>query len=289
MDEIAERSIALTAAPLGCAFLLEVERSRRGAEAVADPVVSFHLLGRAINDVTVWRVDHPSAVARFLAEGPRLRPLALAVLDQPATAGWFGPLDRRRQLLAATPAARPRMGLVTSPTEASVLVQPVVPNRPPTEWERYAQFPHWGVYTSTEADGVSSFLVGASASAGDLGPLKPPVARYLLAVSAAARVFEVDGPDAWHRLCVSYPAPEEGGLRGGLTVPDFGAAARDWNAVHLTLGGLMAADQVRVGGPAGRTELQGWDAEQTVWLRPAFDGAIRLPDLLAEIAEPVDL
>lgn len=181
-----------------------------------------------------------------------MRPLALAVLGRPETDGWFEPLDRGAQVLAKTPIGASGTGLTMSPTAASVLARPVVPDGSPTDWERYAQKPEWGLVTSTAVGGVSSFLVAVGRTAGDLGPLQPPVARHRLAASAGARVFEVDGPDAWHRLCTSYPADDEGGLLGGLTVPDFGAVERDWDAIHLSLGGLLTAEQVRVEGPSSR-------------------------------------
>ncbi len=78
----------------------------------------------------------------------------------------------------------------------------------------------------------------------------------------------------------NLPRAGAGWPPGGRLVPDFAAVARDWDAVHLTLGGLLTAEQVRVDGPGGATELQGWDAEQTVWLRWVFDEVTRLPDLL---------
>ncbi len=268
-DEIAARTAALTTAPAGCAFLRAVELLGLSAAAAADPVRSFDLLGQALTDVSVWRSDHAIAVQQILAVGPRLAPSARAILARPEAAWWFGPLDRQAQLSAV------------NPTGTTLPTPPIVPAGPPSAWERYAQKPFWGLYTSTEIAGTSSFLTGAAAYAGDLGPFVYPVERYRFTVSAAARVFTVNGPAAWHRLCATYAAPEPGGLLGDLLVPDFAAVAREWDAVHLTLGGLLAADQVRVDGPAGSSELQGWNAEQTVWLRWVFDDVTRLPDLLA--------
>ncbi len=279
-DDLDARSAALTAAPLGCAFLAWAERLGLNAETAATPPASFHLLAEAVIEVSVWWANHAGRVRDVLAEGPRLRPLARAILGQPVARWWFGPLDRRAQLLAAVPTdAAP--GVTMNATEAPSVI--VTPDGPPTDWERYAQKPAWGVYTSTEVDGLSSFLVGAAGTAGDLGPIDLPFARVRLSTPSHARVFTVDGPAAWHRLGTAYPAHEAGGLFGGLVAPDFGAVARDWDAVHVTFGGLLTADQVPIEGPDGRTALQGWDAEQTVWLRRVFDEVSRLPDL----AEPL--
>jgi hypothetical protein len=238
------------------------------------------LLGRALTEVSVWRSDHATVIEQALRDCPRLRPLAEAILSQSGTAWWFGPLARASQMVAWGPAGSP------PPTDPSDLPRPMPATRPPTDWERYAQKPEWGVATSTAFHELSAYLVGASEEAGDLGPLPLPFPRYLLRVASTARVFEVDGPAAWRRLCLAYPAPEPGGLMGELVVPDFAAVARDWDGVHVTLGGLLTADQVRLDGPEGPTALQGWDTEATVWFRWVFDEVTCLPDLTERFQAP---
>lgn len=277
MDAIDERSLALIASPAGCAFLSLVERVGTSPAEAADPLTSFFLVGRALSDVTVWRGDRAESVQKLLLDGARLRPLAHSILSQPDAAWWFAPLDRAAQLLARIPGT------------AEMPMPPVVPKGQPTERERYAQKPEWGLYSSTGFDGISSYLVGESECFEDLGTLTFPCARYRLSAAADARVFEIDGPADWDRLCRNYPALEQGGLQGGLLVPDFAAVARDWDAVHVTLGGLLVSAQVAVPGAEGKTALQGWDAEQTVWLNPAFDGMARLPDLAERIRAPSGL
>jgi hypothetical protein len=280
MDEIDACTIALTSSPAGCAFLAWAERVGMSPADAADPLMSFFLTGRALDDVTVWRPDQADEMEKLLREGPRLRSFASAVLSQPDAAWWFAPLDRAFQLLSENPGT------------AAVPESPVVPERPPTEQERYAQHPEWGLYTSTEIGGISSHLVSAQECVGGLGPLIFPYARYAryaVRVSAEARVSEVDGPAAWDRLCRNYPALEQGGLQGNLILPDFAAVARDWDAVHVTLGGLLASAHVAFLGPEGMTALQGWDAEQTVWLNSRFDEVTRLPDLPERIKTPAAL
>ena len=48
--------------------------------------------------------------------------------------------------------------------------------------------------------------------------------------------------------------------------------------MHLTLGGLLTAEKVRVVSAAGWTMHRFWDIEQTMWLRWAFDDVERLPE-----------
>ncbi len=72
-------------------------------------------------------------------------------------------------------------------------------------------------------------------------------------------------------------------------MPDFAAVARDWDAVHVTLGGLLTSAHVAILGPEGQTALQGWEAEQTVWLNSRFDEVTRLSHLPERIKIPVAL
>jgi len=46
--------------------------------------------------------------------------------------------------------------------------------------------------------------------------VRPLVACWRLEASPTVRVFEVDGPQAWHKLCVRYPTRTEDGLRKRL-------------------------------------------------------------------------
>lgn len=247
------------------------------AADAADPLMSCFLVGRALDDVNVWRVDREEAVQNLLREGPRLLSLAYAILGQSKAAWWFAPLDRTTQVMSKSP------GTEVVPVALKVSMGP------PTEQERYAQQPAWGLYTSSKIDGITSYLVSASECVGSLGPLEMPFARYRLSVTADARVFEVDGPAAWHRLCRTYPAPTQGGLLGSLVGPSYEAVAQHWDAVHVTLGALLTAEHVLILGPEGGTALQGWDAEQTVWLNWVFDEVTRLPDLAGQIRTPIEL
>jgi hypothetical protein len=240
------------------------------------PALSFHALAEAITQTSIWQVDYDAVIAEFLTAGPRLEPLARELLSQPGAAWWFAPLNRDRQLFNSYTGYERE--IITGP------FAPRIPDRAPTPWERYAQKPEWGFFTSTDVagDGLSSFLVGSSKCAGDLGPLTFPVSRMWLVVSPDARVFEVDGPESWRQLCLRYPAPFE----HGQVVPDFAAVAREWDAVHLGFGGLLTAEQVRLEGPEGWTWLNGWDAEGTMWLRWAFDEVVPLPPLTEPVRAP---
>src|SRR5690606_33785827 len=188
----------------------------------------------------------------------------------------------------------------------------LTPSAPSNDWECYAQKPAnnprgtrtVAFFTSTAVDGTSSMLAGGANYAGGDWEVEPPVQQYRLPVAPSARVFEVDGPAAWHRVCAAYPAtrkaraPAPTGTPGWAPyhgagsadgddrlVPDWSAVARDWDGVHMSLGGVLAAEQVRVESPAGWTEHWGWHNEQTLWLRWCFTAVERLP-LLTELPPP---
>ena len=91
-----------------------------------------------------------------------------------------------------------------------------------------------------------------------------------------ARVYEIDGADAWAYLCRRYPVEVTAARRqvwfmttariGRWVVPDWSRVALDFDAVHLTVAGYLAT--------AGRaipvaddlaTVLAGWDPDQTWW------------------------
>jgi hypothetical protein len=262
MLDLEARAEALCAAPAGCAFLLIIEESGLTPEAAARPVISVDAAAIALSELNPFRVDHDWIVATALPEGPRLIGLARALLSQPAATWLFAPLDRSAQLWVSANGASP---------DPSTLV---TPSAPPSSWERYAQKPAQWFFTSTVVEGGSSHLAAVDHYAGDWS-VSLPVSQYLLNVSPAARVFEVDGPDAWHRLCAGYPATGD----DGRLVPDWSTVSRDWDGVHLSLGGLLTSEQVRVESVAGWSEHWAWNAELTLWLRRCFTAVQRLPDL----------
>lgn len=70
------------------------------------------------------------------------------------------------------------------------------------------------------------------------------------------------------------PTPKE-----GLIEPDWQAVIHDWDAVHLSVGGLLTAERVIWGKPSEQIHLYGWSVESTTWLRWVFDDVERLPDV----------
>lgn len=297
----------LTASPLGCAFLLIVNESAISADVAATPAVSLRVLADAASETSIWQPLYPRVAEFILSRGRRLRDLARAVLESPASGWWFAPIDRDEQTWAApyrAPAAAP------TPTMFNA------PKRPMTRWERRTNKSENGLYTSTLLDGTTAMLSALdSGMASDL-MISYPVRSWRLRATNTARVYEMRGPLDWHRLCARYPvqglldASDEPGVIQNekvypllrvegearyataiecLLAPDWAAVAADWDGVHMTFGGLLTCDKVRVASAAGWSMNRFWDLEQTLWLRWAFGKPERLPDHESAAHLPVDL
>ena len=284
---------ALVGAPLGCAFLLIAAHSGLSPSAAASPAASMRIASMACSEMEIWRMNHANAMKYALAKGPGLRPLARAVLEHPASDWWFAPVMRNAQLRAADKYGDPD----EAPTPSNFIV-------PEFESLRRCGFddrPYGGLYTSTLLDGMTSLFAEVDDRTTDLAiHFQHPIACWKMRARGDVRVYEINGPMDWHALCLRYPArgiagpPHETELHrlspltrldadapideDSFLTLDWAAAMNDWDGVHLTLGGLLTADKVRVASAAGWTMFRFWNIEQTLWLRWAFDGVERMPD-----------
>lgn len=281
------------------------------AAAVAEPVVAVQIAAKAVGETIYFRNDHDRIVATALAEGPRLIPYARAIMAHPAVEGRFAPLDRSAQeWIGPTGGEPPPLSgsakVHSPPTDWERFVQapttgittstgvgvmsdavadliyddeyvwegqpPPYPLRRP-DWQRYVPWSEGDAVPAGFGE-ISSELSALLYHSGDHHLGKSPFVRYRLHATDQPRVYEVDGPQSWHRLCVRYPI--EG--RDSRLAPDWSTFVHDWDALHLSLGGLLTADQVRVESSAGWTELEIWEFEQTRWLHWRFDAIECMPD-----------
>ncbi len=301
--DIDEKVEELLASPMGCAFLVVLNESGVSAADAVRPAVSLQAAQVAIDKLNIWRVDFPETIKYALLNGRKLWGMARAIMEQPGVEWWFAPLTRDAQIWATNGNEPP----------SSTKFVPPKPKRL-TYWEQCANKSESGMHTCTSFKGKTSFLTAMDIS--DVhGPndltleFEFPLKQWRLRVSESARVYEIGSAADWHRLCVDYPAksardasdPEASDAAGwGMypllrlsddahdsdlaadmerwLTPNWAAVAKDWDGVHLTLGGLLTAEKVRAASAAGWTMHRFWDIEQTMWLRWAFDGAERLPD-----------
>lgn len=116
---------------------------------------------------------------------------------------------------------------------------------------------------------------------------------HRVAAPAGARVYEIDGPDAWAALCRTYPLEvteqkrhdwySTTGRDGRWVVPDWSAVAVDHDAVHLTAAAYLTSAGTAVPVDDGvASVIAGWNPDETYWLsddaRPEADGAVWVRD-----------
>ena len=253
--------------PLGCLFLLEVDAIGLMPEALADPQTCFWL---AYEDLlTLDRNNssgNPFIVAEVLERGRALAPLARSIVEHPGTSWWFEDIDLNHQLWLAHDGVPPNTEGWTPPTS------------PPDRWERYAQKPYSLQCTSTLYGNTVSVLASNNMRAGPyMG--KVTLACWHVQVDSDVQVYEVHGPRDWHELCVRYPSTFfTGSYDEDRLVPDWGAAAVDWDAVHLSFGGLLTCEQRVYELDGNWSKHETWHAEQTYWFTSIETLGSRLPD-----------
>ncbi|MDV6011176.1 hypothetical protein [Haloechinothrix sp. LS1_15] len=242
--------------PLACGVLLAARDAGYTAADVVEPAVSFSLVVAARAAIDPWDGDFESAVAEVLAQRASLRSFAREVLAQPGVSWWLSPVARGSQVHGH--------GATTGPT--TTLGSSV-----------YAQSPRHATVTSTRVGGDTCHDAITAHHLGD-GEPDPSPTRTLLHADHGARVFEINSAESWHQLAHRYPLADATPQRerGGLA-PDWNAVARDWDGVHLSLFGYLAATHVPLGNGDDTTVLWTWDGEQTCWLRDVLTPADTVP------------
>lgn len=273
MEDIEHRVDSLLAAPQGCAFILAAHHSSLTPAQVVEPRMAFDVGAVAVKETEIWSASHERAIAQITQRAQALRGFAHEILAEPGASWWFAPFDRRQQLYVW-------------PLEGTLTPEPSAIRTPDGGgFERYAQKPKT-IWTSTLVGGEACMRVFIDAGAGDWLASQYPIPEWHMSAVDDARVFEINGPDDWHALCVRYPMHVGDAALNleskwpdpqRLTV-DWRAAADDWDAVHLTFGGMLASEQVPRATDDGWSVMWGWASEMTCWLRYAFGDVLRLPD-----------
>ena len=264
--------------PLGRAVATIAGKSGMSAQELAAPETSVWLCVYASDEVEVWRGNRDEIRAYLESEAGNHESFLSEILAQPSVSWWFEPMDKERQVWVSRDESPPSKDSLINPSE------------PPTRWERYALKPTGGLFTSTQVGSFSPMAAAIDFGVGDFRPWygKPPYSVWRMEVDESARIFGIHGPSDWHRLCVEYPAEGNSGRHAGnepdfsrdagRLVPDWSKVARDWDAVHLSFGGYLTSEQVRVESEHGWTYHWAWDQEGTLWLRWMFNGYERLED-----------
>lgn len=131
-----------------------------------------------------------------------------------------------------------------------------------------------GLFTSTAAwGGVSMWRTYLEINRGStLHPL--PWRIWHLEPVEGVRVREITGAADWAEFVNAYPRHV-----GDVLYPDWAAAAREWDAVHMTLRAVAAAQGVWIRVGRGCVAPPFWDVESTLWLHWRFSRARHVEDL----------
>jgi hypothetical protein len=131
-----------------------------------------------------------------------------------------------------------------------------------------------GLYTSTGTSAGSSTwrqllsgYLGSAVAGGQLFPL-PWVTWRLEPSPGAINVAEIVSARTWVRFVESYSH-----VADGLAWPDWSRAVEDFDAIHITLPAIVAAQGFRFRLGSTILEPAFWDVEQTFWLAWRFSGA----------------
>jgi hypothetical protein len=97
-----------------------------------------------------------------------------------------------------------------------------------------------------------------------------------------ARIYELTGPDEWTALVARYPLEvtksrrhdwwRVTGWADAWLMPDYAAAAADYDAIHLTVGGYLTTAGRALTVNDARCLLAGWDPDATYWLADVLTG-----------------
>ena len=282
MTNIDARAEALVKSLVGGDFLVTLVESGLSPEYLADPKASLWLAGSSANSVERFRANHHLIAADLPALAREKSSEARAVLEHPGTAWWFDDIDLDAQAWVSIDWTSPPLKFIYGTPPDTMAWQR--PRNPSGRWERYAQKPLYGNSTSTlYGPHLTSELVGLHDRVGDY-MCEFPLAWWTMRFMEEVRVFEVHGPADWHDLCVRYPAK---GTEDDRLVPNWGAVSEEWDGVHLSLGGLLTAEQNRYESAAGWTMLDSWHAEQTYWLRALKTETERQPDFDEGMGPPM--
>ena len=266
---------------VGCDFLIKLVESGLSPEDLADPKVSLWLATVSIESVSIYDPIHSLLAAELPALARERASQARAVIEHPGTAWWFDDIDLNAQAWVSLHWTNPPLKFIYgTPPNTMGWQRPPNPSR---RWERYAQKPRGTQITSTlYGPHLTSKLVAYGERVGDL-MCEFPLAWWSMRFLEEVRVFEIHGPADWHNLCVRYPAK---GTEDSRLVPNWGSVAEEWDGVHLSLGGVLTAEQNRYESPAGWTMLDSWHAEQTYWLRALETETERQPDFHRGMGPP---
>jgi hypothetical protein len=213
--------------------------------------------------MTRYDGDYEPHVEQLKSKAPQLRVLAEGLSRR--TTKWWDNLDREHQIWVGRS--------VEAPTEDRLEVDL-------SAFSSETPKPRRAFWTSTYVPGfVSPWLLSPE------GQFDGPYYVWAVTATNSARVLEIHSRHEWFALAGSYPRTEAGFTftttpdrpqSAARLDPDWSSLARDWDAVHLSIGGWLTAEDVPFEADGRTTELRGWEMESTVWFRWSFNSVARV-------------
>lgn len=254
--------------------------------ATADHMAFLPALMAAVND-WAFNDDEVDAAAHLEEAAGELLPVARALARAPGAAWWWTPVERPAQgwlgwarQHGPPPLAGIRGRLVevqARDAEAEALADARVPFPPRDGLRRSGTW--WAAplgrgipWTTRSLPGLPATELAVCEDASGDGALP----LWEVEVDPGARVFEVDGEASWCRLVEEHPREVTlsrrhdwhrwTGWTGRWLIPDWERVAGEWDGVHVSVAGYLAAAYRALPAAGARTCLAGWDPDATVWL-----------------------
>jgi hypothetical protein len=257
------------------------------------PAALVEVLAHSVDDAKPWQPpDGSEVVVASDAVCAALSPLAERVAASRFTSTWAAAtqpqqwvLDRKDDRLGPEPVPNPADALVAWREAVEAEEGAAVKRRDRGEmmggpwWSKPPGYLTYSTSAWPEFGPVGLHL--EEDSCGPAAASATPVGR------PPEKTYEITGADTWARLCRDYPLDvtaardpmwrDSVGHSEEWVIPDWQAIAADWDAVHLTIAGYLAAATTRVEVSDGRSSvIAGWNPDETVWLRgsPAPTSAV---------------
>ena len=222
------------------------------------PQLDFH--------VTRYRGDYEATVEALKSRAPQLGRLAEWLPGR--MAHWWDDLDRKNQIW---------VGRSPNPPVDDQLIVDLTPFGSETPKPKRA------FWTSTFVPVLVSPWLHTPED-----QFSGPYYTWEVTVTDSARVLEIHSRDTWSALARFYPRAEAGFIftatphrpqNAARLDPDWSELSRDWDGVHLSIGGWLTAEDVPHESDGVKTELRGWGMESTVWFRWSFSSVKRAETL----------
>ncbi len=256
------------------------------------PAALVEALSRSVDEAKAWQPpDGSEAVVASEAVRDALTALAERVAAAPFASGWAASpqaqqwvLDRNDHRLGSDPVPVPAAALAAWREAVETEERGYVASRQRGE---VGGGPWWSMppgYLTRSTSAWPGFgPAGLYLEEDSMGPMSANATRV---GPYPAKTYEITDAESWALLCREYPldvtASRDYLWRNAIghsdrwVIPDWHAMAADWDGVHLTISGYLAAATTLVEVSDGTASvIAGWGPDETVWLtgRPAITGA----------------